>query len=72
MTKTRKWIQKIKMKKGLVHSYLRKKYGSRAFDSKGRIKMEYLNRAYRNATPLWRKRLNLARNLINIARRRRR
>ena len=70
MAKNKKWIQKINMKKGLVRSYLRKKYGNRAFNTKGNIKIEYLNRAYRNATPIWRKRLSLARNLKKIARKR--
>ena len=62
------WIQKINMKKGLVHKYLYRKYGLKAFDNKGRIKMSYINKAYNHASPLWKKRLNLACNLKNIAR----
>ena len=62
------WIQKINMKKGLVHQYLYKKYGSKAFDNKGKIKMSYINKTYNHASPIWKKRLNLARNLKNIAR----
>jgi len=65
----KKWIQKIKMKKGSTKEYLYNKYGKRAFTKKGTIKNEYLNRAIKSAKDeRIKKRLNLAKTLKKIRR----
>lgn len=41
----RRWLQNAIKDEGRVREYLMRVYGPRAFDSKGRIKMTYLNKA---------------------------
>ena len=39
------WIQKAIKREGRVRRYLKRKYGSRAFDERGRIRPEYIDMA---------------------------
>ncbi len=48
MAKDDRWIQKAIKRKGRAHKYLMRLYGRKAFDRKGDIKMEYLNKAIRH------------------------
>ncbi len=48
MAKEDEWIQKAIKRKGRAHKYLMRLYGRKAFDRKGDIKMEYLNKAIRH------------------------
>jgi len=41
---TQYWIQKAIKRKGALRAHMKRKYGSRAFTSKGTIKREYLER----------------------------
>jgi len=40
----RYWIQKAVKRKGALRAHMKRKYGSRAFTSKGTIKREYLEK----------------------------
>jgi len=42
---TEQWIQEAVKREGRVRNYLRRVYGSRAFNKDGTIKMEYLDKA---------------------------
>ena len=44
-----RWIQKAIKRKGRVRSFLKRKYGRKAFTKKGTIKAEYLKKAERHA-----------------------
>jgi hypothetical protein len=44
MAKKRKWIQKAIKKPGALRAYMKRKYGSKAFTSRGTIKREYLEK----------------------------
>jgi hypothetical protein len=41
---TRYWIQKAVKRKGALRAHMKRKYGSKAFTSKGTIKREYLEK----------------------------
>jgi len=41
---TRYWIQKAVKRKGALRAHMKRKYGSRAFTSRGTIKREYLEK----------------------------
>ena len=43
--KSKRWIQKAVEREGRVKTYLRRTYGSRAFNKDGTIKVEYINKA---------------------------
>lgn len=43
-----KWIGEAVERHGRVRKYLRRKYGDKAFDSKGNIKCEYIKRALKD------------------------
>ena len=45
MARAKLWLQKAVKREGRVRNYLRRVYGSRAFNEDGTIKMEYLNKA---------------------------
>ena len=47
MARAKLWLQKAVKREGRVRNYLRRVYGSRAFNEDGTIKMEYLNKAIR-------------------------
>ena len=40
----RYWIQKAVKRKGALRAHMKRKYGSKAFTSKGTIKREYLEK----------------------------
>jgi len=40
----RYWIQKAVKRKGALRAHMKRKYGSRAFTSRGTIKREYLEK----------------------------
>lgn len=48
MARQELWIQEAVDRPGRVRRYLARKYGNRAFTSRGTIKPEYLNRAIRS------------------------
>ena len=41
---TRYWIQKAIKRKGALRQHIKRKYGSKAFTTKGTIKREYLQK----------------------------
>ncbi|MEM3629102.1 MAG: hypothetical protein QXE06_07000 [Candidatus Bathyarchaeia archaeon] len=41
---TRYWIQKAIKRPGALRQYMKRKYGNKAFTSKGTIKVEYLQK----------------------------
>jgi hypothetical protein len=41
---TRYWIQKAVKRKGALRAHMKRKYGSKAFTSRGTIKREYLEK----------------------------
>jgi hypothetical protein len=41
---TRYWIQKAVKRKGALRAHMKRKYGSKAFTSRGTIKQEYLQK----------------------------
>lgn len=43
--KSKRWLQKAIEREGRVKTYLRRTYGSRAFNKDGTIKVEYINKA---------------------------
>jgi len=43
--KNDRWIQKAIEREGRVRRYLRRKYGSKAFNKDGTIKMQYIDKA---------------------------
>ncbi len=47
---TDKWIQEAIEKPGSLREYIRRKYGKRAFTSKGTIKVTYLRKLLRSKT----------------------
>ena len=57
--KIKRWIPK-NLKKDRVRNYLKRKYGSVAFDKNGNIKVSYINKALKKAKD---KSLNKALNL---------
>jgi hypothetical protein len=44
MAKKKRWIQKAIKKPGALRAYMKRKYGSKAFTSRGTIKREYLEK----------------------------
>jgi len=44
MAKKKRWIQKAIKRKGALRAYMKSKYGSKAFTSRGTIKREYLEK----------------------------
>jgi hypothetical protein len=45
----RKFIREAIRKPGRVREHLKREYGEKAFDAKGRIKMEYLDKAIKGS-----------------------
>jgi len=44
MTRDKRWIQKAIKKPGALRNYVKRKYGKKGFDRKGRIKVEILRK----------------------------
>lgn len=65
----KKWIQNAVKNPGATRKYIRRKYGDKGFDSKGRLKTSVLNKELKNPKlpPKRRKQINLAKTLKKIA-----
>ena len=49
---TNKWIQSAVQKKGRVKDYIKRKYGSKAFNKDGTLKVSYLQKAVKETKDL--------------------
>jgi len=49
MARTKRWIQKAIKRPGRVRAYMRRKYGSKAFNKDGTVKASYIRKALKTA-----------------------
>ncbi|MGB9674672.1 MAG: capsid protein VP2 [Nanopusillaceae archaeon] len=68
MTKNKKWIQEIDIRKGALRDYMLRHYGPEAFTKKGTIKFKYINDAIKNGSPHVKRMALLAKNFRKIKR----
>jgi hypothetical protein len=55
--------EKLKMKEGALRTYIRRKFGNKAFNTDGKLKTEYLKLALKTADEKTKKRIVFALNM---------